>query len=243
MIRKSASKRTEKSMGIFTIGKDPFQGGHLGNPHALAMEDNDLHLPPPPPPIQQRPRPPNPVVSGPHHDRQRALTDAVVAASNILNNSKTDSSVMGQDPEVNQISQTICATARSALQHENEIGQPRFIRLALFVDEWNRFRQTMAMKEFVDQLAAQKKSEYRTRAQAWANEIHDAIANPQGSYLATCAKIVGNFTWKKLLIGGGIFGAIFLGLKLYASWKDESEPRSHHQGGEKPKYVFAEKTA
>ncbi len=182
--------------------------GDLGNPHALAMQDNDLHLPHTPAPAAG--------VSGESnaYSRQGKLTDAVVAASKLLSSVKSNSSVMGDDldmAEVKKTDQLVCCMAKAAMEKPEAFGPARLIRLGLFVDEYRRFRRAVAMKEFLDQVVNQRAAEFRQRACIWADEIV-GVGRP-----ATAARRV---PWKKVALFGGLAVALALGVSTYRTWKN-----------------------
>lgn len=197
--------------GIFSFSNE--SDSSLGNIHALAMEDNGLAPP--------RPGYPDERVKGRHdvsgdsnaYTKQSKMTDAVIAASNLLNKVKSDSSVMGDDLDMEEVKKTdelVRCMSNAALAKPEAFGPARMIRLGLFVDEYARFRQAVAAKQLLDDLVKQRAVEFRERACAWGNEIINA-ARPPG--------IAGKIPWKKVAIFGGLAVALGLGVNYYMTWK------------------------
>lgn len=158
---------------IFKLG-EPFNSPFVGNPHLMAMEEAGIEAP--------------------------QVEAAMRAAKGVLR--ATGDSSMGGDAGSSATDKIVCATARSALNHPDYIGPARIIRLGLFVDEYRKFRDTLAMKEVLDQLVEQKRVEYAGRARQWAGEIHEAI---------TSGKKQTEIPWKKLLMLTGL-GALVIGI-------------------------------
>jgi len=216
-------------MSWLTVGKE-FTSPMLGNPHALAVEDMGMETPKIVWPKKKATAPgaPTAAIAGwsraPASNDQAKITDAVIAASNVLNSVRTDSSVMGHEgkpPEVDEIDKMVLATANSALAHREGLGPVRLVRLGLFVDDWRQMRSILIMKSFLDELARQKTGEFRSRAYAWANEVHNAVE-------AERIRNTKPLPWRKIFIGVGIVAAILAALKLYASFRDREATTIDH---------------
>jgi hypothetical protein len=198
--------------GLFSFSNEAVSS--FGNPHALAMEDNNLGQYAHPAAHHDHP---SAHVSGDSNafSRQAKLTDAVIAASKVLNNVKSNSSVMGDDLEMTEVKKTddlVRAMATSALDKQQAMGSARLIRLGLFVDEYGRFRRAVAMKELLDNLVKQRANEFRERACAWSNEILN-VTRPGAT--SSASKI----PWKKLALFTGLAVALGLGVNYYMTWK------------------------
>jgi hypothetical protein len=183
-------------MSLFSLGIEDENA--YGNPHALALEDNQISM-------------------ESENQKRAQLTDAVAAAAKILGSAKSDSSVMGREGlEPEQLAKTdaiVCATAKVALRNREDLGPARLVRLALFVDEYQRFRQAVAMKQILDELVNQKGNEYEERAYAWAKEINGATSYGSGTSRS--------IPWKKIFIGSGIVLGCVFGWNLYKSYKNQ----------------------
>lgn len=158
---------------IFKLG-ETFNSPFVGNPHLMAMEEAGIQAP--------------------------KVEAAMRAAKGILG--AVGNSNMGSETGDSTTDKIVSATARSALNHPDYLGPARIIRLGLFVDEYRKFRNTLAMKEVLDQLVEQKKVEYEVRARQWAGEVHQAI---------TAGRKQIEVPWKKLLMFTGL-GALVVGI-------------------------------
>jgi hypothetical protein len=195
--------------GIFSFSNEAVSS--FGNPHSLAMEDNGLAPP------RHDVSAPRPDVSGDTHaySHQAKMTDAVIAASKVLNDVKSNSSIMGDDLDMAEVKNTdalVRAMASGALAKKDLMGPARLVRLGLFVDEYGRFRQAVAMKQVLDDVIKQRSREFHQRAAAWGNEIINA-GQPQVE--SATAKV----PWKKIAIFGGLAVALGLGVNYYMTWK------------------------
>lgn len=217
-------------MPLFTFGEQtvPF----LGNPHALAMQDNGFVMPQAAEPNDGtfRDHGFDSRASGAHavggdtnpYSHRTRLTDAVIAASNVLNKARGDSSIMGDDldmEEVKKTDQLVRCLAQVGLTKGQYLGDVRLVRLGLFVDDYRRFRQAVAMKQVLDDIIAQKAVEYRQRACGFASEILN-LGRPK--------QAEGGVKWKNFAIVAGIAVAAAVGWNLWRGWKGEGR----HQGYE-----------
>ena len=172
---------------FFKLG-EPFNSPFVGNPHLMAMEEAGIEAP--------------------------QVEAAMKAATAVLG--EVSSSSVGGEGGGSETDKIVCATARSALNHSRDRGPARLIRLGLFVDDYRKFRRTVAMKEVLDELVAQKKGEFDARARHWASEIHGAIQ------AADARETAATVPWRKLLLFTGlgalvvaIFRALFSSARTY----------------------------
>jgi hypothetical protein len=204
--------------GIFSFSNEAVSS--FGNPHSLALEDNGLAPPRPGYPDERThtsTRAPEAHVSGDSNPftNQARLTDAVIAASKLLNNVKSNSSVMGDDLDMQEVRKTdelVRCMSNAALAKPDAFGPARLIRLGLFVDEYSQFRRAVAMKQMLDDLVKQRALEFRERACVWSNEIINMGQPRLGS-------VIGRIPWKKIAIFGGLAVALGLGVNYYMTWK------------------------
>jgi len=159
---------------------------------------------------------------------QAARTDAVIAAVQLMNRVKSDSSVMGDDRPAD-LCQDIAATERlvkatmsDALQNRRRIDHARLLRLALFANEWLQFKRYLCGVAFQEHLARQQAEEFRHRTIGFAREISRDV---KGTTLTYGSPGIGRFPWKRLFIGTGAFIALVLGWNLYRTRR----PSHHHE--------------
>jgi hypothetical protein len=129
---------------------------------------------------------------------------------------------MGDDldmEEVKKTDQLVRCLAQVGLTKGQYLGDVRLVRLGLFVDDYRRFRQAVAMKQVLDDIIAQKAVEYRPRACGFASEILN-LGRPK--------QAEGGVKWKNFAIVAGIAVAAAVGWNLWRGWKGEGR----HQGYE-----------
>lgn len=169
---------------------EPFNSPFVGNPAVMAMEEAGIQSP--------------------------QVEAAMKAASTVIGEMANTSS-MGGDPVVSETDKIVCATARSAMNHPQDLGPARLIRLGLFLDDYRQFRKALYLKAILDQLVAQKSIEFGVRAQEWAREVHSTVQ------AADARRAEPGVPWRKLLIFTGI-GAFVLAVfrAIFASNREVS---------------------
>lgn len=168
---------------------ETFNSPFTGNPALMAMEEAGIQSP--------------------------QVEAAIKAASTVIGEMANTSS-MGGDPTVTDTDKIVCATARSAMNHPEDLGPARLIRLGLFLDDYRQFRKAIYLKALLDQLAAQKTIEFGVRAHEWAREVHGAVQT------GDARRAQPGVPWKKLLIFTGIGAFIVAVLRAIFATNRES---------------------
>lgn len=157
------------------------------------------------------------------------VTEAVIAAVRTMNAlDKSPTGIMGDsiaESEISAVDRLVHATNRDLLLAQNRLGSVELVRFGLFADEWLNFKDEMLVREKLARLTAQRLLAYRQRAIIWANEASALARAGEGSVRGDG---LGGFTWRKLFIIIGIFGAIVIGLKIYTRPEKEEFYRKEY---------------
>lgn len=243
-------------MRAFTIGANPYE--HLVGPHAGWYSMGESY---------------GAAHSARSAERRKRETDAVIAAVKVMNRLRTKTSIMDElvagvftapsaaspilplAEDLKEISRLVQATNDDMLRHKNKMPPVRMVRWGIFVDEWMRFKDELALivnlqapdsqKQQIMGIQAHRLASYRKRSLSWANETSafikglgaragrasgasdEGIESQSRSIIKTPEEFV---TWGKIAFVGGLALFVYLVTRTYRTYQEQAYESGATQG-------------